>query len=98
MVHHTKLSCEVQMMKELKFTSEEAFFLEKLCDDQQGAIDGRLSRIAEHWMYINALAEKDEGSKSLHKGLINTFKETARTTLLLQGLRKKFENLRKDEI
>lgn len=79
----------------IEMTSDEAFFLEKLCDDQQSMINGRIHKIAENWLFLNTKKDEDEGDKILKGLLIKSFNEYARTTKILDNLRAKFEEARK---
>jgi len=77
----------------IDLTSDEAYFLEKLCDDQQGLLMRDTSKFAEFFFLLNA--QNKEGKNDIMlKAIVKKLEEEARTTLLLDGLRKKLEELR----
>lgn len=82
---------------QIELTSDEAYFIEKLCDDQQGLLMRDTSKLAEPFFLLSASKDKKPENEIILKAIVKKLEEEARSTMLLDRLRKKFESLRKSQ-
>ena len=83
-------------MNKIELSNDELYFLEKLCDDQQGLLMRDTPKIGETFFLLNTMKDKLPSNDLVLKSIVKKLEEEARTTLLIDGLRKKFENLRNE--
>ncbi len=80
------------MVRNITLTQEEAYFLEKILDDQKMLLMNQINRTTEQLIRADLLIED---KKEIKNPLKSNLQELERSTKIVDSLRSKLEELRK---